>query len=61
MTSRTRTYTANTAVSVVAEKPNWAWYTRYSGDAAAEAKNSIRNSTARTQNAAAFGSALRPG
>jgi len=36
-------------------------YELYNGDAAAEAKNNIKNSTARTQNAAASGSVLRPG
>lgn len=45
---------------MAAEKPNRAWYTGYSGDAAADAKNNIRNSTARIQNAAASGSVLRP-
>src|SRR5205814_1184034 len=51
-------YTANRAVSVAAENRNWAWYTRYSGDAAAEAKNTIRNNPAMVQNAAALGSVL---
>ena len=46
---------------MAAEKPNRAWYTGYNGDAAADAKNSIRNSTARIQKVAAFGSVLRPG
>ena len=45
---------------MAAENLNRAWYTGYNGDAAADAKNSIRNSPARIQNAAAFGSVLRP-
>jgi pimeloyl-ACP methyl ester carboxylesterase len=45
---------------VAAEKPNCTWYTGYNGDAAADAKNNIKNSTARIQNAAVFGSVLRP-
>ena len=45
---------------MAAENLNRAWYTGYSGEAADDAKNSIRNSPARIQNAAAFGSVLRP-
>jgi hypothetical protein len=50
---------ANTAVSVAAEKWNRIWYTRDNGDAADDAKNKIRNSPARIQNATALGSILR--
>ena len=46
---------------MAAEKSNWTWYTGYNGHAAADAKNSIRNSTAKIQKVAAFGSVLRPG
>ena len=45
---------------MAAENRNWAWYTRYSGDAAAEAKNTMRNSPASVQNAAVLGSVLIP-
>jgi hypothetical protein len=48
------------AVRVAAENRNWAWYTRYSGDAAAEAKNTMRNNPASVQNAAALGIVLIP-
>ena len=47
------------AVSVAAEKWNRPWYTRYSGDAAAEAKNTSRNSPASTQKAPARGKVTR--
>src|SRR3954452_10603463 len=43
--SSTTMYTVNNNVSVVAEKPNWTWYTRYSGETAAFAANA-RNAMA---------------
>ena len=45
---------------MAAENRNWAWYTRYSGDAAAEAKNTMRNNPASVQNAATLGIVLIP-
>src|ERR1700761_8186285 len=47
------------AVSVAAEKWNRPWYTSYSGEAAAEAKNTSRNSPASTQKAPALGNVTR--